>query len=57
MRFDAGINICRNGVSKTTFCLSEIADGSGGVLMCGSCIERFDPRSILTKLARKVDSR
>jgi|GEM_PF-1171895 hypothetical protein len=32
----------------------EIPDGSGGVLMCGSCIECFDPRSIFNKLARTV---
>ena len=33
----------------------RISDGSGGMLMCGSCIERFDPRSIFNKLARRVE--
>ena len=36
-------------------CLVEIPDGSGGITMCGSCIERFDPRSIFSKLASNFE--
>jgi hypothetical protein len=34
------------------FLLTEIPDGSGGIPICGSSIERFDPRSIFNKLPR-----
>jgi hypothetical protein len=33
-----------------------IPDGSGGILMCGSCIVRFDPRSIFNKLASRIEN-
>ena len=40
----------QRGVSFT-----EIPDDSGGILICGSCIERFDPSSIFNKLASNMD--
>jgi len=43
-------------VSKRRFSQTKIPDGSGGIPMCGSCIERFDTRSIFNKLARLSNS-